>query len=282
MRSKLFSLIALTVVLAGCGSTHPALRSFGGSVHPPGWGKPPPPTALEHSIFASSATASMFDSITLSTVPADPFALAGYVGGRWPTFWPMRSTWPHAHTVSIAISSSERADCLDVEPGDATPGLVVGWVRAELRLGVQHPCVYSDWFEWTHEIRWRLSNAGLLVIVLKWDADYTHVAHIDPGFDGTQWTDTCLGRNLDCSLVFRYFLRIAHPPLANPPKPNRRQLQARLRAVNRLLGAYDRRRNPHGHNCQHPPYRHAYPSARFNRSCAVWAREAAVIRRALR
>lgn len=286
MRSKLiFALVAVVFAIAGCGSSHPVPPSFMGSIHPPGWGKPPPPTALEHSTFASAATATMYDSVTVSTVPANPFALAGYVGGRWQTFLPMRHTWPRAHTISIAISSSEHADCLDVEPGDATPGLVVGWVRVELRLGWPHPCVYSDWWEWTHEIRWRLSSAGLLAIVLKWDADYTHVAHIDPGFDATQWTSTCFGRNLDCSLVFRYFLRVAHPPLVNPrskPKPNRRQLEARLRAVDRLLGAYDRRRNPHGHNCQHPPYRHAYPSARSNRSCAVWAREAAAIKRALR
>lgn len=281
MRSKLVLVVLAALAIAGCGSTHQP-PSFMGSVHPPGWGKPAPPTALAHSIPPSTATATMYDSVTLSTVPADPFALAGYVGGRWQTFLPMRRTWPAAHIVSIAISSGEHADCLDVEPGDAPPRLVVGWVRVELRLGWPHPCVYSDWWEYTHEILPLLRAAGLVEIVLKWDADYTHIAHIDPGFQATQWTDTAFGRNLDASLVFRSFLRIAHPPLEPAPKPTRKQLEARLRALDRLLGAYDRRRDPHGHNCQHPPYKHAYPSARFNGACAAWAAEARAIAAALR
>lgn len=49
------------------------------------------------------------------------------------------------------------------------------------------------------------------------------------------------------------------------PTPNRHELDA-------LLGAYSKR-NPHGHNCAKPPYRHAYSSARYDHACAVWAHE---------
>jgi hypothetical protein len=77
--------------------------------------------------------------------------------------------------------------------------------------------------------------------------------------------------------------------LTNPPKPkpkpkphrNHRQLEAYLRAVDRLLGAYSKA-NPHGHNCANPPYHHAYSSARFDPACAQWAREARETHNALR
>jgi hypothetical protein len=58
------------------------------------------------------------------------------------------------------------------------------------------------------------------------------------------------------------------------PKP-KRPMSAQKRELRRLLGAFDKRTNPHGHNCQHPPYKHAYPSARFNRACGIWAQEVA-------
>lgn len=67
----------------------------------------------------------------------------------------------------------------------------------------------------------------------------------------------------------------------NVPKPKPltpKQKRAKLAELNRLLGAYNRRHNPHGHNCQHPPYPHAYPSARFNHACGVWAGEVRKLR----
>jgi hypothetical protein len=56
--------------------------------------------------------------------------------------------------------------------------------------------------------------------------------------------------------------------LAKPkPKPGR------LHQLDLLLGAHSRR-DPWGHNCAHPPYRHAYPTAAYDAACATWAREA--------
>jgi hypothetical protein len=162
----------------------------------------------------------MFDTTTVSTVPARPFALAGYTGGFWPTFRLLRRRWPSAHTVSIAISAREHAACLDVEPGDATPGEVVGWYWADRHAGYGKPCVYSDWWEYTHQIRPVLTGARInRSQVWEWDASYTGRPHIDPGFDATQWTDKAFGRNLDESLVLRSFLSIAHPALKPAPKP---------------------------------------------------------------
>lgn len=282
MKRLILIAAAAALLLVGCGghsgssssvvSSQPAtIQSATGSVAPLGWGRPAPASAHLFAL-APRSTSGMFDTITLSTVPHDPFALAGYTAGFWPTFEPLRRAYPGAHVVSIAISARDHADCLDVEPGDATPSEVPGWVRADKRAGWLRPCVYSDWWEFHNEINPILARAGISA-VWKWDADYTFVPHIDAGFQATQWTDRALGRNLDQSLVLRSFLSIAHPPLRAPaPKPKPSPSQ-RLRALDALLGAYSKR-NPHGHNCQHPPYKHAYPSARYDHACEVWAQEA--------
>jgi hypothetical protein len=100
-----------------------------------------------------------------------------------------------------------------------------------------------------------------------WIASYptrppgTWVAH--------QFSDSfpCRGVTGDCS-IDEGITRITR---AKPLTP--KQKSARRRQLAKLLGAFDARRNPSGHNCQNPPFRHAYPSARFNKACAVWARE---------
>lgn len=218
MKSRCLAALAAVMLIAGCGQTHPS-QSAMGSVHPAGWGKPAPVTA-RLSVGRPVPTAAMFDTITLGTVPGDPFALAGYTAGRWPTFLPLRHRWPQAHTVSIAISARDHADCLDVEPGDATPSEVAGWVRADIKAGWRKPCVYSSWWEFHDQVTPALAQAHISRSqVWEWDADYTYWPHIDAGFDATQWTDRALGRNLDESLVTRAFLSIAHPALTPAPKP---------------------------------------------------------------
>lgn len=167
-----------------------------------------------------SSTATMYDSITLSTVPANPFAVAGYTSGFWPTYLPMRHAWPKAHAVSIAISANWHADCLDVEPGDAVPSQVVAWIYSDVKAGFKHPCVYSSLWMFNNQIKPLLAAAHVpRSLIFEWDADYTYVDHIDAGFDATQWTDKCLGRNLDCSRVKLSFLTIAQSPYVVPPAP---------------------------------------------------------------
>jgi hypothetical protein len=140
----------------------------------------------------------MYDSVTIDTVPNDPPAVAGYVGGSWPTFHPLRQKFPKAYHLSIAVNAGEDADCLDVETGDASPAQVPAWVRRQHGRGVKRPVLYA--------------NSSTMPSVLSalhgiprdkfrvWTAHYTHTAHIEPGSDATQWTDKSHGRNLDESL----------------------------------------------------------------------------------
>lgn len=238
-------------VIVGCGAGQS--QTAGGSVHPKGWGAPAPRTVrLSPSLVP---TAAMYDTITLSTVPAHPFALGGYTSGYWPTYLPLRRTYPQAHVVSIAVTANNHADCLDVEPGDATPGQVASWVRAD--RGFAKPCVYSSYWEFVTQVRPALQRAGIArSAVFEWDADYTYVPHIDAGFDATQWTDHAFGRNLDASVVTLAFLSVAQPPLT-PPVPPAHQSNAKRIAYLRSLARK--------HHC--------YRKGRKPRACLVWGKE---------
>lgn len=152
----------------------------------------------------------MYDSIVISEIPAGAAAVAGYVGGHWPTFPKLAAAFPHAHRLSIAVRAGQDAETLDVEAGDAVNADAPTWVRRQIARGVKKPVVYTS-----------VSNAAALLATLQsagisrdqvrlWTAHYTFVPHrctskCGFGFtgiaDATQYTDHALGRNLDASLV---------------------------------------------------------------------------------
>ncbi len=152
----------------------------------------------------------MFDSVTIPNIPSDAKAVAGYVGGYWPTYWQLRLKFAKAHVLSIAINASEHAECLDIEKGDATISQATAWVKREIKRGVYRPVVYCSISDARSLMR------ALEVVGIKrkwvrlWTAHYTEVEHRcgpECGFgmntvaDGTQWTPRAQGKNLDESLV---------------------------------------------------------------------------------
>lgn len=162
----------------------------------------------------------MYDSVDISQIPEHAHAVAGYVGGRFPTYSKLRLKFPHSHVLSIAVNSHQDAHCLDVEPGDATNEVAAAWVKRQIHRGVYKPVIYTS-----------VSNAEHLLTSLRlggvhrddirlWTAHYTHHPHVCRaevcGFlhhstlvDGTQWTDKAHSRNLDESLLHHWFF----PPL---------------------------------------------------------------------
>lgn len=156
----------------------------------------------------------MFDSINLDQIPADAPAVAGYVGGNWPTYAQLAKRFPKARRLSIAVASSQDAECLDVEPGDATNDTAPRWVQRQLARGVKKPVVYTS----ASNVKALLASLAVHGIqrseIRLWTAHYTfhpHVCGPQCGFgiattaDATQWTDKALGRNLDQSLCARSF-----------------------------------------------------------------------------
>lgn len=152
----------------------------------------------------------MFDSVNLDEIPPDAPAVAGYIGGKWPTFTKLAARWPNAYRLSVAVSARYDADCLDIEPGDATPWDAPAWVRRQQRRGINRPWVYTS-VAGAQPLLNILSSAGVPRAALRlWTAHYTHRPHLcgppcgyslQVNADATQWTDKSLGRNLDESLV---------------------------------------------------------------------------------
>ena len=147
----------------------------------------------------------MYDSVTVSEIPAKHQADAGYVGGSWPTYSTLVRDFPKAKHLSIAVSAPEDAECLDIETGDATPDEAPAWVR---RQHITRPVVYSSVSGMAGTVG-VLDGAGIhRAEVRVWTAHYTGTPHIcGPGTcgqlpfdaDATQWTSAALGRNLDAS-----------------------------------------------------------------------------------
>jgi hypothetical protein len=157
----------------------------------------------------------MYDSVDVAEIPADAVAVAGYVGGRWPTYEKLAARFPHARRLSIAVSSAEDAECLDVERGDAEPGDAAAWVERQLARGLRRPVVYSS-VSVAPAVLAALKRAGIERRAVRvWTAHYTGKPHrctaaCDRAFtrvaDATQYDDRALGRNLDASLCAARFL----------------------------------------------------------------------------
>ena len=156
------------------------------------------------------AELTMFDSVSVKQIPANAQAVAGYVGGWWPTFKTLEKSFPNAHRLSIAVASSEDAECLDVERGDAAIPDAAPWVKRQLRRGVARPVVYTSVSQ-AEALVAALAKAGVKRDQIRlWTAHYTYKQHrcsSSCGFgftgqaDATQYTDHAFGRNLDASLV---------------------------------------------------------------------------------
>lgn len=164
----------------------------------------------------------MYDSVDVSQIPPDAPAAAGYTDGRWANFPALRGHVPHAHLLSITVTASADADCLDVEQGDATPPQAGGWVKRQLARGAHRPVIYAN-ASTMPEVLSVLASAGITRSLVRcWSAHYTE-EHICgpatcrypgvPACDGTQWTNHALGRDLDQSLLLDDFFATPEPPV---------------------------------------------------------------------
>lgn len=173
----------------------------------------------------------MYDSVTITEIPPDAEAVAGYVDGRWPTAVELPHTHPHSKLLSIATSAEHDADCLDIENGDALPAQAPVWVKRQHMLGKPRPAVYCSlsiaWSVWLRLRFSRIRRRQVRIIT----AHYTDKPHrCSPlchfGFwtkaDATQYTDHALGRNLDASLCAPDFFGPVAKPLT------KRQLRTKI------------------------------------------------------
>lgn len=159
----------------------------------------------------------LFDSIVLANIPPQAEAVAGYVNGYWPTYNAVVAKWPKARHLSIAVTSSANAECLDVEPGDATPADAPAWFKRQVERGVKRPVIYTGLSQAMAVIS-ALANAGIKRSDYRlWTAHYTYEAHrcspecgfgLNTTADATQFTNRSNGvaDALDESLCVGDFL----------------------------------------------------------------------------
>jgi hypothetical protein len=165
--------------------------------------------------------------VTVSQIPADAEAVAGYTSGLFPTWSLLVQAFPNAKRLSIAVNAEQDADCLDIENGDARPDQAAAWHARQRARGVLRPCLYADTSTMPAVVS-ALTAAGIGRNSYRlWTAHFTDVPHIEAGSDATQWTDHALGRNLDSSLcVPSFFDEAPVKPTSNAAHynwfPNRR------------------------------------------------------------
>jgi hypothetical protein len=172
----------------------------------------------------------MYDAIEPSLIPSDAVAVAGYVDGHWPTFASLAAMFPRALRLSIAVIAVNDADCLDVENGDATAAQAPAWVRRQRARGASQPCLYASASNMAGVMAALADDGVSLDDVRLWSAHYGAGEHIcgpascglvNRVMDGTQWTSSALGRNLDQSLLAPgffpwYDLLMAEIPTVHP------------------------------------------------------------------
>jgi hypothetical protein len=166
----------------------------------------------------------MYDAIDVSQFAGLTMdAAAGYVDGAWPTFRILgRHVPPGTKLVSISVFGNP-ADCIDVEPGDATNNQGAAWARGRIDGGHWKPIVYTSASN-VAAMTNALHAAGVRRDQVRlWSAHYTtrHICSPSvcgfPQADGTQWTDQAHGRNLDQSELENSFFEQAPKPPPPPP-----------------------------------------------------------------
>lgn len=145
----------------------------------------------------------MADDINVASLPQGWDAYAGYVGGKWPTYASLAKAFPGKRYLSIAVFPNEKADCLDVEQGDASPSDVPGWLKGWQPGNTPLPWIYCDADNMANVIAAASAGGYPRTSFYLWSAHYgkgEHVCgprtcdimgnHTTPKADGTQWNDT--------------------------------------------------------------------------------------------
>ena len=164
----------------------------------------------------------LFDDILAAVLPAgSSYAYAGYVNGMWPTFDVLKARFPHARLLDISVWSSADATALDIENGDAAIGDAPAWYERQVARGVYRPVLYIQASS-MKALEQEMASVHIARASYRlWSAHYGLRAHLcSPaacGYglsqaDGTQWTQTALGRSLDQSILLPGFFDPRPPP----------------------------------------------------------------------
>jgi peptidoglycan hydrolase-like protein with peptidoglycan-binding domain len=169
----------------------------------------------------------MFDSAWNDQFPPGAAAYAAYVDGgvgSQPNYAYIVSAFPHAHHLSIALFPDKDADALDVESGAAQAADIPAWFARQRARGIARPVIYAGAYTMQAAVVPLLGALpGARSSVRLWGAHYGLGEHIcgprscgqvSIDLDGTQWTDSAMGRLLDQSILAAGFF--GTPPAPSP------------------------------------------------------------------
>lgn len=167
------------------------------------------------------------DGVTISNIPDGLDVYAGYTSGTWPTYQPLVKKYPNSLHLAYAIRASDWGDCLDDEPGDATPSQVEGWMDNVWRpVNTPKPAVYTS-ASVMGAMLLRITRPRSTYLLLC--AHYNNVPHICTSAqcwpsspipwtaDGTQWSDNA--GKWDSLLFNDYFFVMSATTSATPADP---------------------------------------------------------------
>jgi hypothetical protein len=169
----------------------------------------------------------MYDTAYNSEFPSGAEAYAAYVDGGvgdQPNYPHIVQAYPKAKHLSIAVLADRNADALDVEPGATwPPEEAVSWYAAQRARGLARPCLYAS-VDNMEEFAVPILEAALIprTAVRLWTAHYDspfgeHICGpktcglLSINADGTQWTNSALGRPLDQSDLLGDFFDTPSP-----------------------------------------------------------------------
>lgn len=130
----------------------------------------------------------MYDGINPSSIPKDAEIVASYVDGKWPNYPQLKTLFPHALHLSIAVDPAHDAQCLDVERFDATPEQAPAWAARQRKRGNPYPWVYMNSATWS-AVRAAFNDQSVPE-PLYWVANYDGRPIIPAGAIGKQYRNT--------------------------------------------------------------------------------------------
>jgi hypothetical protein len=155
----------------------------------------------------------LYDGVNADTVPTGAWAVAGYVNGKWPSYFALLAKYPDLAHISISVNVSAIAKVLDVESGDATPAQAPQWVADQRATGNAFPVVYMSMAVWP-AVKAAFVTRPDVAAPLYWVADYVTEPATPPavpaGAVAIQYYDF---GGYDASVALDYW------PGMDPPQP---------------------------------------------------------------
>jgi hypothetical protein len=175
----------------------------------------------------------MYDSVTVSSIPAGSDLVGAYVDGRYQNYLAAVQRFGSDRVVPIAVFSSTNNGIVgDCETGDMTPQTAVSWVVMRRKAGVD-PTIYCSLSAWP-TVQAAFNAAGVAQ-PHWWIAAYPgNGANLYPGSIAHQYSDTGGGGAYDVSVVADYWPGFDHAPQPGgtvlfPANPDRNTFDATCR-----------------------------------------------------